>query len=350
MVSTQAPNQHQTFDQHIKKTNIKDTLLTPRFQTTDFDALGLLDISEKEEEFKAVLNEFSVDYNLKHFVRNDHFEGSFELLEDEDRELLVAFLERSCMSEYSGFLLYKEASLKLRDKNPILAECFNYLGRDEARHAGFINRTMSDSHISLDLPKLTKNRNYTFIKPKFLFYATYLSEKIGYWKYILMHDHFESNPQFVKHPIFRYFKNWCQDENRHGDFMGIVLRSQPHWLDGFVSRYQIRLFLLLFVLTTYFSGQKGSKFYEMLGIDVGEYDLEVLKKTNEDASKVFPIYLDIGHPKFVDLLDSCVENNEKLSSKKSFLAKLPFYILNAYCILQMYFIPVKKSFSSGTIR
>ena len=344
MVSAQA------FNQHIKKTNLKDTLLTPRFWTTDFEALGSLNISEKEEEFKAVLNELSVDYNKKHFVRDARFEGGFELLSDEDRELLVAFLERSCMSEYSGFLLYKEASLRLRDKNPILAQCFNYLGRDEARHAGFINRTMSDSHISLDLPKLTKNRNYTFIKPKFLFYATYLSEKIGYWKYILMHDHFESNPQFVKHPIFRYFKNWCQDENRHGDLMGVVLRSQPHWLNGFISQCQIRFFLLLFVLTTYFSGHKGSKFYEMLGIDVREYDLEVLKKTNEDASKVFPIYLDIEHPKFVDLLDSCVENNKKLNGRKSFLAKLPFYISNIYNILRMYLIPVKKSLPVGTVR
>ena len=344
MVSTQALNQH------IKKTNLKDTLLTPRFWTTDFEALGMLNISEKEEELEAVLNEFSVDYNKKHFVRDASFEDSFELLTDEDREILVAFLERSCMSEYSGFLLYKEASLKLRDKNPTLAECFKYLSRDEARHAGFINRTMYDSHISLDLPSLTKNRSYTFISPKFLFYATYLSEKIGYWKYILMHDHFESNPQFVKHPIFRYFKNWCQDENRHADFMGVVLRSQPHWLNGFISRCQIKLFLLLFVLTTYFSGQKGSKFYEMLGINVKEYDLEVLKKTNEDVSKIFPIYLDIEHPKFVDLLDSCVENNEKLSGRKGFLGKLPFYISNIYSILQMYLIPVKKSFPVGTTR
>ena len=92
------------------------------------------------------------------------------------------------------------------------------MSRDEARHAGFLNKAMSDFNLALDLGFLTKNRQYTFFKPKFIMYATYLSEKIGYWRYISIYRHLQANPDDQLYPLFQYFENWCQDENRHGDF------------------------------------------------------------------------------------------------------------------------------------
>lgn len=59
------------------------------------------------------------------------------------------------------------------------------MSRDEARHAGFLNKAMSDFNLALDLGFLTKNRKYTFFKPQYIFYATYLSEKVCSTTYLV---------------------------------------------------------------------------------------------------------------------------------------------------------------------
>ena len=126
------------------------------------------------DEFDAMLAEFRTDYNREHFVRNDTFRPAAENIKGDARKIFVEFLERSCTAEFSGFLLYKELGRRLKKTNPVVAEIFTLMSRDEARHAGFLNKALSDFNLALDLGFLTKNRNYTFFKPKFIFYATYV--------------------------------------------------------------------------------------------------------------------------------------------------------------------------------
>jgi magnesium-protoporphyrin IX monomethyl ester (oxidative) cyclase len=341
------------------KAPAKETILTPRFYTTDFDEMEKMDISVNEAELQAILEEFRVDYNRHHFVRDAEFEQSWEHLDGETRQLFVEFLERSCTAEFSGFLLYKELARKLKDKSPVLAECFLLMSRDEARHAGFLNKAMSDFNLSLDLGFLTKSRSYTFFKPKFIFYATYLSEKIGYWRYITIYRHLEAHPENRIYPIFRFFENWCQDENRHGDFFDALMKSQPQFLNDWKARLWCRFFLLSVFATMYLNDIQRSGFYKSLGLDAREYDIHVIQKTNETSARVFPVILNVNHPAFFKLLDVCTENNVKLGAIATsntpkflqFFQKIPCYASTATQLIRLYFMkPINTAKLEGSVR
>jgi magnesium-protoporphyrin IX monomethyl ester (oxidative) cyclase len=341
------------------KVPAKETILTPRFYTTDFDEMAKMDISVNEEELRAIIEEFRTDYNRHHFVRDDEFQQSWDHIDGETRQLFIEFLERSCTAEFSGFLLYKELARKLKDRNPVLAEGFALMSRDEARHAGFLNKAMSDFNLSLDLGFLTKSRSYTFFKPKFIFYATYLSEKIGYWRYITIYRHLEAHPEHRIYPIFRFFENWCQDENRHGDFFDAVMKSQPQFLNDWKARLWCRFFLLSVFVTMYLNDIQRSGFYAALGLDARDYDIHVIRKTNETAGRVFPLILNVDHPVFFAALDHCTQNNEKLAAIASsntpkfiqFFQKLPFYASTATQLLRLYFMkPIDTAALEGSVR
>uniref|UniRef100_A0A6C0A8V8 Probable magnesium-protoporphyrin IX monomethyl ester [oxidative] cyclase n=1 Tax=Gracilaria edulis TaxID=172966 RepID=A0A6C0A8V8_9FLOR len=344
---------------NLSQTNTKETLLTPRFYTTDFDAMSKIDISLNTNEFEALLEEFRADYNRKHFIRDEEFEQSWNHLNNRTQALFIEFLERSCTAEFSGFLLYKELSRKLKTSNPIIAECFLLMSRDEARHAGFLNKAMGDFNLSLDLGFLTKSRKYTFFSPKFIFYATYLSEKIGYWRYITIYRHLEKYPKHRIYPIFKFFENWCQDENRHGDFFAALLRSQPHLLNNLESKIWCRFFLVSVFATMYLNDCQRSDFYKSIGLDARQYDMQVIRKTNESASRIFPIALNVDQPKFFQYLDKCASENKKLIEidkkyKNSFILniiKIPNYITLSWYLIKLYLLPaIPSSYLVSTIK
>lgn len=324
----------------------EESLLTPRFYTTDFEEMANLDVSSNREEIEAINEEFRLDYNQHHFIRDKEFVKSWKDFDQKTKVLFIEFLERSCTAEFSGFLLYKELSRNLKKTNTLLAEGFAFMSRDEARHAGFLNKAMSDFNLSLDLGFLTKSRKYTFFAPKFIFYATYLSEKIGYWRYITIYRHLEKNPECRVYPIFRFFESWCQDENRHADFFAAVMKSQPDLLNGWKANLWCRFFLLSVFATMYLNDIQRAGFYATIGLDAKKFDIHVIRKTNQSSGRLFPVILDVNHPSFFDSLEICAQANTNLINIDQnvlpkvvkFLQKVPSYSILIFYLLRLFLI------------
>jgi magnesium-protoporphyrin IX monomethyl ester (oxidative) cyclase len=321
------------------------SLLSPRFYSTDYAAMDKIDVSLVRAEFDQLLSEYEGDNNHDHFQRTEDFKSQIQDLPPELRQEFLDFLVSSLTSEFSGCVLYNE--IKKQVTNPDIKALMGYMARDESRHANFLNMSLKDYGLGVDLGDLKRTKAYKYFKPKYIFYATYLSEKIGYARYISIFRQLEKTPEKRFHPIFRWFERWCNDEFRHGESFALIMRANPSLLKG-GNVFLIRFFLVAVYATMFVRDHARPLLHEALGLKTAEYDYEVFRITTECTKQVFPISLDTDNPAFRRLLESLLASSLAIDAAKAqggIMGKVKQVVHGAKALttfIRLYLMPVHR--------
>jgi len=125
------------------------------------------------------------------------------------------------------------------------------------------------------------------------------------------------------------------------------LKSQQHLLNTYESRLWCKFFLLSVFVTMYLNDLQRKDFYSTIGLDAQQFDIHVIRKTNQSSGTLFPVILDVDNPNFLIYLDNCADANQNLINIEKeegldftkLVNKIPQYFKMVTNLLNLYLLP-----------
>ena len=214
-------------------------------------------------------------------------------------------------AEFSGCVLYAE--IKKRVKNPDMRELFGFMSRDEARHAGFINDTLKDFGIGVDLGFLTQGEEVHLLQAEIhlLRDLSVREDRLRALHHHLPPSRAASRPSF--HPIFNWFEKWCNDEFRHGEAFALLMRANPRCSQRHQQLW-IRFFLLAVFATMYVRDHCGRPSTRRSGSIPTDYDYKVFRISLGNLQAGVPVDARSRHPRLPRGLDRLLRIAEAVAA------------------------------------
>jgi magnesium-protoporphyrin IX monomethyl ester (oxidative) cyclase len=262
---------------------MQNTLLTPRFYTTDFDEMDAIDVSPVREDWDKLIAQMKSDPNKGHFKKNEDWDHiDWDGMEPKLKAEFIDFLVSSCTAEFSGCVLYKE--MKRRGNNEDIVTLFQLMARDEARHAGFINDALREAGIAVNLGFLTQKKKYTYFRPKFIYYATYLRED----RLRPLHHDLPppgGEPRASVPPDLQVVQGMVQRRVLPRGGLRAADEDRSEADESFVNKLWIKFFLTAVYSTMYVRDHQRPAFHKALGVDPDWYAHEVFTKTPRSRNR-----------------------------------------------------------------